>query len=63
MGGKITGAIAAIAVSSASASIVGAIYTGLVSGGFDYSSALGLVGGADRAPAVAAFVVDANKNK
>ena len=63
MGGKVTGAIAAIAVSSASASIVGAVYTGFKSVGVDYHSVFGSVERADKAPVTAAVVVDTDKNQ
>ena len=61
MGGKITGAIAAIAVSSASASVVGVVYTGLGSVGLDFRSVFGFADSAERAPLEAGVVLDASK--
>jgi PEP-CTERM motif len=61
VGAKITGAIAAIAVSSASASVVGLAYTGLVAVRFDSTGVFGLVDGAERAPPETGVVLDATK--
>ena len=61
MGGKVTGAWAAIAVSSASASIVGVVYKGVESFRSDSPAVFGLVEAAERAPSEKGFVVDTTK--
>ena len=60
MSGKVAGALAAIAVSSASASVVGVIYTGVVSLRHDAPAVSGVVEASERAPK--GFVVDATKD-
>ncbi len=59
MGGKVAGALAVIAVSSASVSVVGVIYTRVVSLPHDAPAVFGLVEAAERAPK--GFVVDATR--
>ncbi len=63
MGGKAGAMIAAIAFSSASASVVGVIYTGFVSFRDDAAGISNLVGGFQRAPIEAKVVLDPAKGQ